>query len=179
MYARLSPASTQFVNRGSSMTTGDTSYRQALETYSAEITSIIKQVCDELSERGSDELWTVEADEDDSDEGDQQINLKLREHHSDSSFTWQIDGNFESKWIYHNPNINEDTIEAIKAIKTPGIKKYFDIYCSEDGVTISSTFSKRQLISRYVVDYILHLTNQMQPAMSVIANSGNRLAAVA
>lgn len=169
MYSRLSPSVTQFINR-EAIATSEHSYRHALKKYTEEITSIIKEVCDELSEQLSNEEWTIEAEDDDYDDSLQRTRFVLRESHTDATLTLHIDDKFNSYWTYHNSDIDEYTIKAIENINTPATEKYFDIYCSEDGLTIVSTFSRRQLISRHVVDYILHLTDQMRPVISAITN---------
>lgn len=169
MYSRLSPSVTQFINR-KTISTNDYSYRNALRKYTDEITSIIKEVCDELSEQVSNEEWTIEAEDDEYDDSHNHTRFVLRESNTSATLTLQIDNKFTSYWTYHNSDIDKYTMEAIETIDTPAIKKYFEIYCSEDGLTIVSTFSRRQLISRHVVDYILHLTDQMRPAISAITN---------
>ena len=169
MYSRLSPTVTQYINN-EAIATSEHSYRHALKQYTEEITSIIKEVCDELSEKVSNEEWTIESEDDDYDDSWQRTRLVLRESHTDATLTLHIDNQFNSYWTYHNSDIDEYTIKAIEKINTPAIKKYFETYCTEDGLTIVSQFSRRQLISRHVVDYILHLTDQMRPVISAITN---------
>ena len=167
MYLRLSQASIHFINRGTA-TSSEYSSRQALKNYTAEITGIIKEVCKELSDQITDEVWTLEENENDS---HKQNTFILKEYLTDATLTLKIDHRFRSYWTYHYHNIDENIVHSVKTIDTPAFKKYFDIRYSEDGLKIISSFSKRQLISRHVVDYLLHLTNQMRPAINAIKNT--------
>ena len=46
---------------------------------------------------------------------------------------------------------------------TGSFKRYFEMNTTENKIAISTSFSKKQLTSRYMQDYMIHLVQQMLP----------------
>ncbi len=175
MYARLSPETVSFINRGVGRNS-ESNYRAALNRYAEEITYAIKEVCLELSkEEILDNDWTISTN--DEDEVDEQLQFTISERHSRNFFKFTIDHDFHCTWSYHCPHRNSSNAESLSSTN-PALKRYFTFYSAVDeGMIIESTFSKRQLVSRYLVDYIIHLSRQLAPVMDQLSDPIHAVAA--
>lgn len=175
MYARLSPETVSFINRRASQK-NDINYREALNRYSEEITHAIREVCLELiSDNILENDWSISLE--DEDEVDEQLKLNIRQEHSSNYFQLRIDHNFNCYWSYNCPGHQSIVSENLKDVH-PSFKRYFEIqYNQEHGTIIQATFSKRQLVSRYLVDYIVHLSRQLSPLLDQLSDPIRAVAA--
>ena len=175
MYARLSPETVSFINQGVA-STNDLNFREALNRYSEEIICAIKEVCLELSKDGIvDSDWSIE--DSDEDEGDEQMQLAIVSKHSNNFFRLSIDREYNCEWSYHFPDYFMLMIES-NHFETNSFKRYFQISNTKEGETIIRTrFSKRQLVSRYLVDYLIHLSNQLAPVIKIMSDPTHAVAA--
>ncbi len=168
MIGRLSLQSIDFIKNGNNLPNANL-YHNALKSYQAELTSVIGAVCEELKSLDPKSDWSQGSNDAEimEDEEENQTIITLS-NNANCSIDYIFDKEHSCSLVFRVSNMSYDGELLEEFGSTPAFKRYFQILEKGNQLSIKTKIGKRQLTSRHLCDYLLHLSKQFIPFFNSI-----------